>query len=193
VKIVVLTANVDRWLLENATRGGISGVLQKNISAKALLYSLALVMLREKILPISEILSPPDSEDERPEMNGGGNDACHAESRDDLSPREIEILRHLANGLPNKAIARELDVAETTIKAHMKTILRKIKASNRTQAAIWSLTQGRSLNGRSQSDSELFNRELTSEAGLVSWKIAKADSGSHNSSTVRRLTSCAER
>ena len=40
-------------------------------------------------------------------------------------------------GSPNKVIARELDVAEATVKVHVKAILRKIQVSNRTQAAIW--------------------------------------------------------
>jgi two-component system nitrate/nitrite response regulator NarL len=54
-----------------------------------------------------------------------------------LSPREIQILNCLKEGAPNKAIARKLDITEATIKVHVKAILRKIGASNRTQAAMW--------------------------------------------------------
>jgi two-component system nitrate/nitrite response regulator NarL len=54
-----------------------------------------------------------------------------------LSAREAEILSSLMDGAPNKVIARQLDVAEATVKVHVKSILRKIGASNRTQAAMW--------------------------------------------------------
>jgi DNA-binding NarL/FixJ family response regulator len=56
--------------------------------------------------------------------------------------REEQILRDLVKGLPNKIIARKLDIAETTVKVHLKSILRKIRAANRTQAAIWALENG---------------------------------------------------
>ncbi|PVE20919.1 hypothetical protein DC522_29550 [Microvirga sp. KLBC 81] len=54
-----------------------------------------------------------------------------------LSAREAEVLRCLREGAPNKVIARQLDVAEATVKVHIKMILRKIGVSNRTQAALW--------------------------------------------------------
>ena len=56
-----------------------------------------------------------------------------------FSPRELYILRCLIDGSSNKAIAREYDIAEGTVKVHVKAILRKIKVKNRTQAAIWAL------------------------------------------------------
>jgi two-component system nitrate/nitrite response regulator NarL len=56
-----------------------------------------------------------------------------------LSAREKEILDCLAGGLSNKLIARQLDVAEATVKVHVRTLLRKLRAKNRTQAAIWSI------------------------------------------------------
>ena len=59
-----------------------------------------------------------------------------------LSERELEILRCLVNGDANKVIANRLDITEATVKVHMKSLLRKIKAGNRTQAAIWALNHG---------------------------------------------------
>jgi two-component system nitrate/nitrite response regulator NarL len=64
-----------------------------------------------------------------------------------LSSRESEILQCLMQGAPNKVIARKLDVAEATVKVHIKAILRKIRVANRTQAAMWAvnhLSAGRS-------------------------------------------------
>jgi two-component system nitrate/nitrite response regulator NarL len=48
----------------------------------------------------------------------------------------------LVKGLSNKIIARKLDIAEATVKVHMKSVLRKIRVANRTQAAIWALENG---------------------------------------------------
>lgn len=56
-----------------------------------------------------------------------------------LSGREDQILECLVQGLSNKLIARHLDMAEATVKVHLKALLRKLKAQNRTQAAIWAV------------------------------------------------------
>jgi two-component system nitrate/nitrite response regulator NarL len=54
-----------------------------------------------------------------------------------MSRREMLILRTLMEGASNKAIARKLVITESTVKVHMKAILRKLRLQNRTQAAIW--------------------------------------------------------
>lgn len=59
-----------------------------------------------------------------------------------LSQREEEILKGVIRGHSNKMIARSCGVTDATIKVHMKSILRKIRVSNRTQAAIWALERG---------------------------------------------------
>lgn len=59
-----------------------------------------------------------------------------------LSPREEDILTGLTRGLSNKLMARTCGVAEATIKVHMKSVLRKLRLSNRTQAAIWAIDKG---------------------------------------------------
>jgi DNA-binding CsgD family transcriptional regulator len=64
-------------------------------------------------------------------MPGGGSPR--------LSAREQCILRDLIEGYSNKMIARRNDIAEATVKVHVKAILRKIRVNNRTQAAIWGM------------------------------------------------------
>ena len=61
---------------------------------------------------------------------------------DKLTPREREILAQLAAGLSNKEIARKLDVAESTVKIHLQSILKKLGLSNRVQAAIYAVGHG---------------------------------------------------
>jgi two-component system nitrate/nitrite response regulator NarL len=53
-----------------------------------------------------------------------------------LSPRELQVLKGLTEGKPNKEIARDLDLQEPTVKLHVKTLYRKVGAANRTQAAL---------------------------------------------------------
>lgn len=59
-----------------------------------------------------------------------------------LSAREVQILCCLADGYSNKQVARELDITEATVKVHVKTVLRKLRLMNRTQAAIWAVQNG---------------------------------------------------
>lgn len=79
------------------------------------------------------------------------NDASDGISRDGmargsgahgLSEREEQILKALVRGHSNKMIARMYSVTEATVKVHMKSILRKIRVANRTQAAIWAIRNG---------------------------------------------------
>jgi two-component system, NarL family, nitrate/nitrite response regulator NarL len=64
-----------------------------------------------------------------------------ARSNPPLSEREAAILKGLIQGNPNKVIAYQLQIAEATVKVHVKAILRKIRVKNRTQAATWALRQ----------------------------------------------------
>jgi two-component system nitrate/nitrite response regulator NarL len=68
-----------------------------------------------------------------------------------LSQREEEILKSVVRGHSNKMIARTCGVTDATIKVHMKSILRKIRVANRTQAAIWALEQGYGADANSAS------------------------------------------
>jgi DNA-binding NarL/FixJ family response regulator len=54
-----------------------------------------------------------------------------------LSPRELEVLKLVAKGLPNKLIARELEISEKTVKAHLTSVFAQIGVTDRTQAALW--------------------------------------------------------
>lgn len=60
---------------------------------------------------------------------------------DQLSPREVEVLAVLARGRSNRVIARELSISEDTVKAHVSSILTKLRLADRTQAAIFGLQQ----------------------------------------------------
>jgi NarL family two-component system response regulator LiaR len=61
---------------------------------------------------------------------------------DPLTPRELEVLRLLALGLGNQAIADELVISEPTVRNHVSSILGKLHLANRTQAALWAVRKG---------------------------------------------------
>jgi two-component system nitrate/nitrite response regulator NarL len=74
--------------------------------------------------------------------NGAGDNAAHVRGGHGISEREEQILKALVRGYSNKMIARMHSVTEATVKVHMKSILRKVRVANRTQAAIWALKNG---------------------------------------------------
>lgn len=124
--------------LEDMTRclsAGASGYLLSDISTDALSYSLQLVLLGEKVLP-TQMATFWTREPSRTNVTVSKT-VAHT-----LSTRESEILHCLVDGSSNKAIARRLEITESTVKVHMKSLLRKINAANRTQAAIWGMEAG---------------------------------------------------
>ena len=147
-RVVVFTDQFDGEFIRMALQAGADGFCDAQSDRRVLLASLNLIVLGEKMLPAAfvrailngglEKLTPQHEQHEVMDSNTAS--ATAAESAGKLSPREVEILRHLTQGSPNKVIARHLDVAEATVKVHIKAILRKIRVANRTQAAMWATT-----------------------------------------------------
>ena len=78
--------------------------------------------------------------------NGAVDGSFSIRVRHGFSEREEQILKSVAKGYSNKMIGRKLDIADATVKVHMKSVLRKIQVANRTQAAIWALGNGYGAN-----------------------------------------------
>ena len=135
-KVVCLAPEFDLETLSGCFAAGASGYLLEDISREALKESLRLVDAGEKVFP-SELAAQIQILATKTDSSGN---LAPAES--ELSCREIEILQCLANGQSNKAIARNLDIAEATVKVHVKRILRKAHVMNRTQAALWGIATG---------------------------------------------------
>jgi len=127
-----------------AFRGGADAYFLKP-NPETLLKSLELVMLGETILPPEALSLFLDRYDRSVESEGAARGEQPAEAEmpgggsPRLSAREQCILRDLIEGYSNKMIARRNDIAEATVKVHVKAILRKIRVNNRTQAAIWGM------------------------------------------------------
>jgi DNA-binding NarL/FixJ family response regulator len=143
----------DRYRLGevvSALRAGANGYFVDVMTCDVFIKSIELVMMGETIYPPAFLSFVLDPEINQPE------DAVPREEQEQmiliatedtieppqLSPREKSILRCLVEGDSNKCIARKIDIAEATVKVHVKAILRKIRVQNRTQAAIWGMRNG---------------------------------------------------
>jgi two-component system nitrate/nitrite response regulator NarL len=143
-RIVVLADHFEMNFVTKARAAGVDGFCLTGSSREVLTTSLELVMLGESMLPgalvgsiLDGVASNPEPE---PQKTSPVQVQPSASRPTNLSVREKEILGSLMNGAPNKIIARKLDVAEATVKVHVKAILRKIGVANRTQAAMWAMS-----------------------------------------------------
>jgi two-component system nitrate/nitrite response regulator NarL len=130
--IVMLTVSEQADDLMLALRAGALGYLLKNIESDFLVESV------RRAADGETVMSPEMTTRLMREVRAGGTTAAPPA----LSPREREILGHLARGASNKEIARDLDVAESTVKIHVQHILRKLELSSRVQAAVWAVEHG---------------------------------------------------
>ncbi len=144
LSIIILTDVLASNFLGSALASGADSYLPKTISSDALRYSMEIVLLEEEIFPTLVRVLCECALDTTPPQQ-----AVSEAPVPPLSLREAQILRCLMNGTSNKGIARELNMAEATVKVHLKSLLRKLNASNRTQAAI-----------RGVNDSSLFENRL---------------------------------
>jgi len=124
-RIIVLTTYEGDVLARRALKAGAAGYILKDMIRTELLEAIRLVHLGKRYIPqrIAAELAEHYAED-------------------DLSEREIEILREVARGTSNKIIAAHLSISEATVKAHMQNILLKLGASDRTHAVNIAMTRG---------------------------------------------------
>lgn len=127
VPLVVLSGRTGREDIMGALNRGANGYLPKTLSGKAMLAALRLVLSGETFVP--SILM-----DERNRAGGRADQPGATRGLDALTDRERDVLDFLCQGKSNKEIARDLAIREVTVKVHVGNIMRKLGASNRTQA-----------------------------------------------------------
>jgi two-component system nitrate/nitrite response regulator NarL len=130
-RILMLTVSEDEHDLATALRGGAAGYLLKTVDSEELGQAILRALRGES--SISEAMTVKLAAAFRSE---GAAAAPAPDALAELSPREREILELVARGDSNKAIARALAIGETTVKAHVQHILRKLNLSSRVQAAV---------------------------------------------------------
>lgn len=130
--VALMSGMAARQVAENAIAMGARGFLPKSMPARSLLNAIRFMVAGERFLPVelaTMVPTPPAAVSE----------ASKAVS---LTPRELEVLIALCGGKTNKEIARDLGLREPTIKLHVKTLYRRLGASNRTQAAMIARSAG---------------------------------------------------
>ncbi|MEN9474145.1 MAG: hypothetical protein RIS48_865 [Pseudomonadota bacterium] len=155
-RVVMLTVSENEEDLAAGLRAGADGYLLKTIDTEELANSIARIWDGDSVISpemmgklvgllraspgqaSAAAVAPAEAQAPAPaRARVAGNDPIHS-----LSPREGEILRLIAHGASNKLIARELDIAETTVKIHVQHILRKLELSNRVHAAVYATERG---------------------------------------------------
>jgi len=159
-RVLMLTVSEDENDLAAALQAGADGYLLKTIDSDQLAETIIKVLDGESVIspemmtklvsafrarPSNGTATPVPRTDPLPPTLAFAEperDASAGTAIDLLSPREREILLLIAQGDSNKRIARELDIAETTVKIHVQHILRKLGLSSRVQAAVFAVNHG---------------------------------------------------
>lgn len=144
VRVIMLTAYDDEEQMLHAIRAGALAYCAKEIEPDRLVEVIRLVMagryvVNDQVFDREGITRWMES---GVEAVAGQYYAELPESFSPLSPREMEILQYVTQGLSNKEIARALQISHQTVKNHMTSILRKLTVEDRTQAAVFALRRG---------------------------------------------------
>ncbi|CAM3592130.1 MULTISPECIES: two-component system response regulator NarL [Rahnella] len=130
-RIVVFSVSNHEDDVVTALKRGADGYLLKDMEPEDLLTALHNAAAGKMVL--SEALTPVLAASLRESRPSGDRDI------QSLTPRERDIIKLIAEGLPNKMIARRLNITESTVKVHVKHLLKKMKLKSRVEAAVWVL------------------------------------------------------
>ena len=138
VPILILTMSRDDADLRAALRGGAAGYLLKDMNPEDLVPALEAALRGDNVVAKEMVGSLTRI------VQGQTNEAPRrsAAPLSELTPRETEILSHVAEGQSNKMIARALNITDGTVKLHVKAILRKLGVHSRVEAAVIAVEQG---------------------------------------------------
>jgi DNA-binding NarL/FixJ family response regulator len=131
VPVIVLSASADPQTVLAALDAGAAGFIPKSSSNEVMLHAVRLVLEGGRYVPPEVLLQSPAGA----AASGRSRAGLPLESLG-LTGRQIDVLRLIAKGRPNKVICRELGLAERTVKAHVTAVLRALNVTSRTQAAI---------------------------------------------------------
>ena len=129
VPVIVLSSSEDARDVRQSLASGALGYVPKSASQQVLLSAIRLVLN-------GDLYVPPLILGDKPLQSALGIQGAKPERRSLLTERQIEILRLLSEGMPNKTIATTLDLSEKTVKVHITAIFRALNVANRTQAAV---------------------------------------------------------
>jgi DNA-binding NarL/FixJ family response regulator len=143
VGIIVLAQNEEEDALFDAIKAGAAAFILKDVGPDDLVTIIRRVSDGEYLINDKVFAKPAVASrvlKEFRELAVYGQDAAPIFAP--LSPREVEILDNIAQGMTNKQVAYALSISEQTVKNHMSSILRKLSVNDRTQAVVYAMRQG---------------------------------------------------
>ena len=135
VPVAVLSAESERATVLGALDLGAIGYLPKSTPRPDLLAAIKQILDGQIYLP-AEIMRRPAEASSAPPATQGVTGPADAGALEQLTVKQLEVLSLLIRGASNKVIARELDIAETTVKTHVSAILKKLGVGSRVQAIL---------------------------------------------------------
>lgn len=142
VPLVILSASEEPTAVRQALEVGAMGYIPKSSSSHEMIAALHLVLVGEVYVPPALLAALEAPEALETSSVQGTTPATGERVVDGLTPRQLEVLRLMGQGLSNKGICRRLNLAEGTVKLHVTAILRTLNTCNRTQAVIEAARRG---------------------------------------------------
>ncbi len=133
VPIAVISDYQDRETIRRTLQQGAKGYVSTSIAGVALIHSLRILMAGGEFIPSSALATGDAAPPIQQQLNGG--------PRQPFTPREVEVLALLREGKPNKVIGNLLTMQESTVKVHVRNIMKKLNAHNRLQVLVATNTQ----------------------------------------------------
>jgi DNA-binding NarL/FixJ family response regulator len=129
-RVVILTMHIDREVIERAMKAGAVGYMTKDSSVKEVVMAIKLAANGDRILSprLAEVMLQEAKKEEGPVSL--------------LSPREEELLQHIADGLATSEVAEKMYISQKTVKNHLASIYEKLQARDRTQAVLMAVKMG---------------------------------------------------
>jgi DNA-binding NarL/FixJ family response regulator len=146
IRILILTVTDTEEMLFEAIKSGASGYVLKTVTPALLIDSVKRVSAGEPVIP-GNLAMRIITEFSRP-AEGKGTPVV-----DQLTDREVEVLRHLSTGASNREIAKALFISENTVRNHVRSILEKLHLANRAQAAAYAVREGYVMDRTKDEDS----------------------------------------
>jgi len=143
--IIVISAVFDKEIVQKTIEIGVSGYIPKSSSNDLMLSAIHLVLAGGVYIPkelLDEANIPPQMSTEFQNLKEISSPQPPQSKDKRLTPRQIDVVRCIAKGLPNKLIAYELGLSEGTVKVHMTVILKTLGVSNRTAAVMEAVKKG---------------------------------------------------
>lgn len=134
IPVAIVSGTTDATAIRNALAAGAIGYLPKTLEPATVVAALRLMLAGGTYLPpelLATAAQPAEAVPADPPATGNA-----------LTPREQEVLEHIMQGASNKEIARDLGVAEVTVKLHMRRILQKLGVRNRAGAVAVAMARG---------------------------------------------------